>query len=229
MRRADRLFQIVQLLRRDRISTAARLAKELGISERTLYRDIADLMASGVPIESEAGVGYSLPRHFELPPFMFTADEGEALLLGARIVAAWGDPSLRQAAEGLVRKVEGALPPGRRKSLTDLPFLVPDFHVPPETARFLGELRQGLREHRRVRVAYTRADGTASDRVLQPLGVIFWGYRWHLAAWCELREALRTFRVDRIREVELLDPFEPVPGRGLEDYLGKVRNGQGMA
>ena len=228
MRRADRLFQIVQLLRRDRISTAARLAKELGVSERTLYRDIADLMASGVPIESEAGVGYSLPRHFELPPFMFNADEGEALLLGARIVSAWADPTLREAAESLVRKVEAVLPGGRRKALTDLPFLVPDFHVPPETARFLGELRQGLREQRRVRITYARADGASSDRVLQPLGLIFWGYRWHLAAWCELREALRTFRVDRIQASELLGPFEPTPGRSLEDYLGKVRTEKGM-
>jgi len=223
MRRADRLFQIVQLLRRDRITTAARLSRELGVSERTLYRDIADLMASGVPIESEAGVGYSLPRHFDLPPFMFNADEGEALLLGARIVAAWGDPSLREAAESLLRKVEAVLPPGRRASLSDLPFLVPDFHVPPETARFLGELRQGLREQRRVRITYARADGTASERVLQPLGVIFWGYRWHLAAWCELREALRTFRVDRIQSTELLGPFDTLPGRGLEDYLGKIQ------
>lgn len=225
MRRADRLFQIVQLLRRDRISTAARLSRELGVSERTLYRDIADLMASGVPIESEAGVGYSLPRHFDLPPFMFTADEGEALLLGARIVAAWGDPSLRAAAGNLLRKVEAVLPPGRRKSLSDLPFLVPDFHVPPQTARFLGELRQGLREQRRVRIAYAKADGTSSDRVLQPLGLVFWGYIWHLAAWCELRQALRTFRVDRIQATELLDPFEPTPGRSLEDYLERARAG----
>ena len=223
MRRADRLFQIVQLLRRDRISTAAKLARDLGVSERTLYRDIADLMASGVPIESEAGVGYGLPRYFDLPPFMFGAEEGEALLLGARIVAAWGDPSLREAAESLLRKVEAVLPPGRRTSLSDLPFLVPDHHVPAETARFLGDLRRALREQRRVRIAYARADGTTSDRVLQPLGLVFWGYRWHLAAWCELREALRTFRVDRIQSSELLDPFEAVPGRALEDYLGKVR------
>ncbi|WP_291270576.1 YafY family protein [Geothrix sp.] len=225
MRRADRLFQIVQLLRRDRISTAARLSRELGVSERTLYRDIADLMASGVPIESEAGVGYSLPRHFDLPPLMLNAEEGEALLLGARVVAAWGDPSLREAAESLLRKVEAVLPPDRRRSLSDLPFLVPDFHVPPETARFLGELRRGLREHRRVRITYARADGTASTRVLQPLGLVFWGYRWHLAAWCELREALRTFRVDRIQSSEVLDPFEPTPGQGLEDYLGQFRAG----
>ncbi|NWJ41816.1 MAG: YafY family transcriptional regulator [Geothrix sp.] len=223
MRRADRLFQIVQLLRRDRVSTAARLARELGISERTLYRDVADLMASGVPIESEAGVGYRLPRHFDLPPFMFNAEEGEALLLGARIVAAWGDPSLREAAESLLRKVEAVLPAGRRKSLSDLPFLVPDFHVPPETARFLGVLRQGLREQRRVRIAYARADGTSSDRVVQPLGLIFWGYRWHLAAWCELREALRTFRVDRIQAGELMDAFQPTRGQDLESYLGRMR------
>ena len=224
MRRADRLFQIVQLLRRDRHSTAARLSKELGVSERTLYRDIADLMATGVPIESEAGVGYSLPRHFDLPPFMFNAEEGEAMLLGARIVAAWGDPSLGEAAESLLRKVEAVLPAGRRTSLSDLPFLVPDFHVPPETVRFLGVLRQGLREQRRVRIAYARADGTSSDRVLQPLGLIFWGYRWHLAAWCELREALRTFRVDRIQSGELLDVFEPTHGHSLEAYLGQMRS-----
>jgi len=223
MRRADRLFQIVQLLRRDRVSTAARLARELGISERTLYRDVADLMASGVPIESEAGVGYRLPRHFDLPPFMFNAEEGEALLLGARIVAAWGDPMLREAAESLLRKVEAVLPAGRRTSLSDLPFLVPDFHVPPETARFLGVLRQGLREQRRVRIGYARADGTSSERVVQPLGLVFWGYRWHLAAWCELREALRTFRVDRIQAGELLDAFQTAPGHDLESYLGRMR------
>jgi predicted DNA-binding transcriptional regulator YafY len=180
-------------------------------------------MASGVPIESEAGVGYRLPRHFDLPPFMFNAEEGEALLLGARIVAAWGDPSLREAAESLLRKVEAVLPPGRRKPLSDLPFLVPDFHVPPETARFLGVLRQGLREQRRVRIVYARADGTPSDRVIQPLGLVFWGYRWHLAAWCELREALRTFRVDRILAGDLLDTFQSTPGHDLESYLGLMR------
>lgn len=224
MRRADRLFQIVQLLRRDRVSTAARLAGELEVSERTLYRDIADLMASGVPIRSEAGVGYSLPRHFDLPPLMFDAEECEALLLGARTVAAWADPTLREAARSLLGKVEAVLPPGRNRPLQDLPFLVPDVHVPPETARFLGELRQALREHRRLRVRYAKAGGEVSERVLQPLGLVFWGYRWHLAAWCELREDLRTFRVDRVQACELLDPFEPLPGRSLEDYLERVRS-----
>jgi predicted DNA-binding transcriptional regulator YafY len=219
MRRADRLFQIVQLLRRDRISTAARLASELSISARTLYRDIADLMASGVPIESEAGVGYRLSRTFDLPPMMFTVDEAEALLLGARVVQAWGDPSLQAASKSLLGKIEAVLPAGRKQSLAELPFLVPGFQVPPSTTFFLAELRQALREHRRVRILYTRADGESSKRVLQPLGLIFWGIRWHLAAWCELRQALRTFRLDRIQEAELLEPFEPEPGRELGDYL----------
>ncbi len=219
MRRADRLFQIVQLLRRDRITTAAKLAAELEVSERTLYRDIADLMASGVPIEGEAGVGYRLPPRFDLPPMMFTADEAEALLLGARMVAAWGDPELRGAATTLLRKAEAVLPTHRQSRLADLPFFVPDHYVPPENAHHLTALRQALREGRKIRVTYTNAEGEVSERVLRPLGVVFWGFRWNLGAWCEWRQDFRTFRLDRIQRVELLEPFEPLPGQGLADYL----------
>ena len=218
MRRADRLFQIVQILRRDRVSTGARLAEELGVSPRTLYRDIADLMASGVPIESEAGVGYRLPRHFELPPLMFTADEVEALVAGARMVEAWADPGLREAARSLLRKAEAAL--ASRLKLEDLPILVPDFHVPPAVAAYLGELRVALRERRKVRVNYAKGGGEPSVRVLRPLGLAFWGSGWSLAAWCELRNDFRTFRPDRIQGLEMLDEtFEPMAGQGLDDYL----------
>lgn len=222
MRRADRLFQIVQILRRDRFSTAAKLAEELGISTRTLYRDVADLQASGVPIEGEAGVGYRLPPKFDLPPLMFTVDEAEALLLGARMVAAWADPALQQAAHTLLRKTEAVLPMERRRRLEELPFLVPDFYVPPENAQHLTLLRQALRERRRVRIAYERGDGTPSKRTLRPLGIVFWGFRWNLAAWCELREDLRTFRVDRIQHIELLDVFPEEPGKGLADYMARM-------
>ena len=218
MRRADRLFQIVQILRRDRLTTGAKLAAELGISPRSLYRDIADLMASGVPIESEAGVGYRIPRHFELPPLMFTADEVEALVAGARMVEAWADPGLREAARSLLRKAEAVLP--SRAKLEDLPILVPDFHVPASVASFLGELRVALRERRKVRIRYARKDGESSLRVLRPLGLAFWGSGWSLAAWCELRNDFRTFRPDRIEGLELLDEtFEPLEGQGLGDYL----------
>ena len=218
MRRADRLFQIVQILRRDRASTGAKLADELGISPRTLYRDISDLMASGVPIESEAGVGYRLPRHFELPPLMFTPDEIEALVAGARMVEAWADPGLQEAARSLLRKAEAVLP--SRRKLEDLPILVPDFHVSPTVASFLGELRMALRERRKIRVRYTRGDGESSERVLRPVALAFWGSGWSLAAWCELRSDFRTFRPDRIVHLEVLEErFETETGRSLEDYL----------
>ena len=218
MRRADRLFQIVQILRRDRVTTGAKLAAELGISPRSLYRDIADLMASGVPIESEAGVGYRLPRHFELPPLMFTVDEVEALVAGARVVEAWADPGLREAARSLLRKAEAAMPSHAR--LEDLPIVVPDFHVPPTVASFLGELRVAMRERRKVRLRYTRGDGESTVRVLRPLGLAFWGSGWSLAAWCELREDFRTFKPDRILGLELLDEtFVTSAGQGFDDYL----------
>ncbi|MBS1767906.1 MAG: YafY family transcriptional regulator [Acidobacteria bacterium] len=218
MRRADRLFQIVQILRRDRVTTGAKLAAELGISPRSLYRDVADLMASGVPIESEAGVGYRLPRHFELPPLMFTVDEVEALVAGARMVEAWADPGLREAARSLVRKAEAVLP--SRARLEDLPIVVPDFHIPSGAAAFLGDLRAAMRERRKVRFRYARKDGESSVRVVWPLGLAFWGSGWSLAAWCELRNDFRTFRPDRIEGLEALEEtFEPVEGRGFDDYL----------
>lgn len=219
MRRADRLFRLVQILRRDRISTAFRLATEMEVSKRTLYRDIADLMASGVPIESEPGVGYRLPARFDLPPMMFTADEVEALVLGARMVKAWGDPQLQEAATNLMRKAEAVLPAGRQGRLADLPFLVPDHYVESENAQHLAILRQALRERRKLHLSYVREDGEGSERVIQPLCILFWGYRWNLATWCELREAFRVFRLDRMSAVQLLDPYDPVPGRTLEDYL----------
>ena len=110
MRRADRLFRIIQLLRRRKLTTARQLADELEVSERTVYRDVADLVTSGVPIRGEAGVGYALDRGFDLPPLMFTEDELEALVLGARVVESWGDATLAKAAREAVQKVEAVLP-----------------------------------------------------------------------------------------------------------------------
>lgn len=224
MRRADRLFRLIQILRRDRITTALRLANEMEVSKRTLYRDIADLLASGVPIESEPGVGYRLPVRFDLPPMMFTSDELEALVLGARMVKAWGDPLLQEAASNLMRKAEGVLPAGRRNRLADLPFLVPDHYVEPENAQHLAVIRQSLRECRKLGLTYAREDGEISERVIQPLCILFWGYRWNLAAWCEWRGAFRVFRLDRMQTVHVLDPYEPAQGQTLEDYFVHQRN-----
>jgi predicted DNA-binding transcriptional regulator YafY len=223
MRKADRLFQLVQILRRDRCSTAARLAHELEVSERTVYRDIQDLMKSGVPISGEAGVGYGISARFELPPLALGFDEIEALVMGARMVSAWADPWLKAAASSLLAKVEAVLPEGRT-DFRRMPLMVPDFHVPKETSAFVGELRRAIRENRKIYLAYTRGDGQASERVVRPLGLAFWGDRWNLVAWCEMRQEFRAFRPDRIRNLRALDEkFEPEAGRRLEDYLERLQ------
>lgn len=225
MSRADRLFRIVQLLRRDRLSTADRLAVELGVSVRTLYRDMRELMASGVAIESEAGAGYRLPKHAELPPLAFTVDELEALVAGARIIQSFGDEALKAAAKSALQKAEAVAPPEVRRHTRHSEIHAPDFFIQPQAARFMGELREALRSRHKVCLDYRKADGTASRRTLHPLGLFFWGHTWSLAAWCELRGAFRTFRLDRISNLEALpDPFEVVEGRSLADYLKVAEN-----
>ncbi|AUX45531.1 DeoR family transcriptional regulator [Sorangium cellulosum] len=220
MRRADRLFQIVQQLRRRRVTTAARLAEELEVSERTIYRDIRDLIASGVPIEGEAGVGYALPRGFDLPPLMFQDDEIEALVLGARMVASWSDPSLVRAAERALARIEAALPERLRPKVAESALFAPSFHVPEGATAHLAALRAAVSERRKLRFGYTRADGARSTRTVHPLGLFFWGTGWSLAAWCELRAEFRGFRLDRIHDLETLDArFEETPGQTLRDFF----------
>ncbi|MEZ4317462.1 MAG: YafY family protein [Myxococcota bacterium] len=219
MRRADRLFQLVQLLRGRRLSTAQWLADELGVSTRTVYRDIADLARSGVPVRGEAGVGYALEHGFELPPLTFNHAEIEALVLGARMVEAWADPELRDAARAVLAKVDAVLPATLRETLAATALFAPhtrDWRVPDH----LADLRRAVTEHREVRFAYTSGKGLVSERTVQPVGLHFWGRTWSLAAWCGLRDTWRGFRIDRMREVSVLDEsFDPSERGGLEAYL----------
>lgn len=220
MRRADRLFQVIQLLRRRNVVTAAWLASELEVSERTVYRDVRDLVMSGVPIEGEAGVGYMLRRGFDLPPLMFTDAEIEAMVLGARIVTSWGDAALAKAAGEALARVESVLPDRLRLRLNDTRLFAPGFHVPRAVIERLPQLRTAMESRRKVRLEYTSADGTETQRVVRPIGLFFWGYGWSLAAWCELRVAFRSFRLDRIRAIEVLDErFHDEPGRTLDDFM----------
>ncbi|MEO6042592.1 MAG: YafY family protein [Tepidiformaceae bacterium] len=220
MRRADRLFQIIHLLRRRHVVTAAFLARELEVSERTVYRDIRDLVGTGVPIDGEAGVGYTLRRGFDLPPLMFTEPELEAMVLGARVVSSWGDQALGRAARDALARVESALPDRLREKLTNTPLFAPGFHVPAETIASLTPLRVALEERRIVWMRYEDAEGVTSERTLRPVGLFFWGYRWSLSAWCELRQAFRSFRLDRIRQIDVREErFTPLPGQTLEDLF----------
>src|SRR5262249_44370782 len=162
--------------------------------ERTIYRDIDDLSASGVPILAEAGVGYALAKGFDLPPLMFTREEVEALVLGARIVRAWADPALARAAEEALAKVEHVGAGSVQRRIPDAEVFAPDFHVDAELRRRLQPLREAIAERRKIRLAYLDAGARSSHRVVRPLGLFFWGARWTLGAWCELRIGFRSFR-----------------------------------
>lgn len=223
MRRADRLFQLVLLLQRGNVTTAARLARELQVSDRTVYRDIQALSLSGVPIEGEAGVGYILRHGFDLPPLMFTVEEAEALALGARMVQAYGDERLKRAAQGVLDKVTAIGTADVKKGIADRALWVPAFHIDERVREKLGHLRDAIHARRRARFDYTRADEQPSTRTVRPLGLFYWGRTWSLGAWCELREDFRSFRIDRMGDMIVLDRiFKLEPGKTIDDFLRTV-------
>jgi predicted DNA-binding transcriptional regulator YafY len=220
MRRADRLFRVVQLLRRRRtIVTAKQIAEKLEISERTVYRDVRDLIASGTPIDGEAGVGYRLRPGYDLPPLMFDREEIQALVLGARIVAQFGDPALARASESILGKVAGVLPKELEPLLADTRLFVPNRRSNARSSAGLAVAREALVAQRRLHLKYANEKGEESERAVRPLGVFFWGKTWTLAAWCELRIGFRNFRLDRISNATLGERFDDEPGRTLRDML----------
>ena len=226
MRRADRLFQIVQILRARRLTTARFLAERLEVSERTIYRDIQDLSLSGVPVMGEAGVGYALKRGYDLPPLMFDYDEVEALVIGARMVGAWGSTPLAKSAQQALEKIAAVLPEARRDAIERTRIFVPSFHIDPALGISFETLRQAVREQRRTHFAYQTEDGKPSRRNVRPLALYFWGERWTLAAWCELRKDFRNFRLDRISELQMRDEtFQHEAGKTLEDFLRCMKDG----
>lgn len=224
MRRADRLFQIVQYLRARRLTTAAKLAERLEVSERTIYRDVRDLSASGIPIDGEAGVGYRIHPSFELTPLMFSTHEIEAVVAGLRMVEVFTGPELRKAAESALNKVALALPEDRRKDLERPRLFAPGIIRNDQQGERIDQIRYAISENRKMLLAYEDENGNRSERPLRPLGLHFWGRCWTLASWCELRNDFRSFRVDRIQSACLLnETFRDEPGRTLNDFLRRVR------
>jgi predicted DNA-binding transcriptional regulator YafY len=225
MRRADRLFQIIQLIRKYRVTTAAVLAESLEVSERTVYRDIRDLVLSGVPIEGEAGVGYVLRKGFDLPPLMFTRTEIEALVLGTRVVSSWADPELAKAAQSALDRISVALPDPLRERLVESRLYAPGFMVDTAVVERLGMLRGAVDERLKAWMAYRDAAEAETQRTVRPLGLAFFGNRWTLMAWCELRDDFRAFRLDRVRDLRLLpERFSDEPGKTMDDYLAAMRD-----
>jgi predicted DNA-binding transcriptional regulator YafY len=226
LRRADRLFQLVQLIRGRRLTTAAYLALRLEVSERTVYRDVADLQRQGVPIEGEAGVGYRLGAGFDLPPLMFTHDEARALVASVRMAQVWQDPALAQASQVALGKILSVLPAAARAAAQSMAVYAPPTGLEPAVQLTLQTLREAVQARRKLRVDYHDASEQLTQRILRPLGCFYWGKVWTLAAWCESRDDFRTFRLDRIATVYPGESagglFRDEPGKTLADYLRAV-------
>lgn len=218
MSRAGRLFQLMDALRANRRPvTAAALAEQLGVSERTIYRDIQSLAELGAPIEGSAGVGYLMKTGFFLPPLMFGADELEALVLGARWVRRQGDPALAQAASAALAKIATASPKDLRDRMADTSLWVPIGVPQASSDQFVQPAREAIRHQYKLRIHYSDEAGQATERIVWPFALAFFEGRRLLAAWCELRDAQRHFRIDRISAAATLAERYPVPRQQLID------------
>jgi predicted DNA-binding transcriptional regulator YafY len=221
MRRADRLFDIIRILRaKSRPVTAAALAAQLEVTVRTVYRDIATLQARRVPIEGAAGVGYVLRPGFDLPPLMFTDEELDAVALGARLVRRIRDTKLQAAAESVLTKVLGVLPDALRAHFDAPSFYVSAGSAQPAEGVDLAAARRAIRETRKMRIAYVDEKGLRSERVIWPIAMAYYVDATLIGAWCELRTDYRNFRVDRIAASQILDERFPADsGRLFAEWL----------
>jgi predicted DNA-binding transcriptional regulator YafY len=223
VRRADRLFDIIQSLRvATKPVTAATLAEQLEVTVRTVYRDIASLQGSRVPIEGAAGIGYVLRKGFDLPPLMFTADELDAITVGARLVRRLRDPALRDAADSVLSKVATALPETLRQQVIEAPFYVSSGNAATPEGIDLADVRFAIRETRKLWITYVDAQERRSVRTIWPIGLAYYVDVTLIGAWCELRQDFRHFRVERILTSTVLDEtFSTDGGRLMEGWLAQ--------
>lgn len=241
MRRADRLFQIIQILRGGaRPVTASMLAGELEVSKRSVYRDIADLIGQRVPIRGEAGVGYALDRDFDMPPLMLTPDEIEAAVLGAQWVAERGDPVLARAARDLIAKIATAVPETLHPFIAEPSIGAPPGNVVAPDGLDIAQTRTWIRTGRKIHIRYRNQETQDSERTIWPVIIGYAETVRLLVAWCELRQDFRHFRTDRICAAEFLDEYhgsrlgelrarwkrhmETERGMRLSQQPGSVRN-----
>lgn len=206
MRKADRLFEIIEMMRTSGGAvTATQLSNELNVSERTIYRDVRGLQGQGVPIEGEAGIGYVLRPGFHMPPLMFTIEELEAVVLGARMAGQRGDEGLEKAAERVVSKVKSVLPVHMQDRMDRVALYAPPTYDVGHGIVNMSEIRECIRSENKIRMGYQSLSGATSKRVIWPVAVAFFSGSTLLSGWCELRNDFRHFRIDRIREYEILE------------------------
>ncbi len=228
MRRADRLFLIIHALRGRRTALPARrLAETLDVSLRTVYRDVADLQRSGVPIEGEAGVGYMLRKGSDIPPLMFNADELEALVVGTRFVRAFAGLRLASHAQAAMLKIEAVLPEPLKQHVDQARIYAPVWKDAwrRDHAALIDTLNAAIGERRVLQLDYADEAGNATRRHVEPLCLAFWGGKWTLGAWCRLRCDFRNFRPDRMQACEPCDMhFDEHPARGLAAYFAAMKH-----
>ncbi len=219
MRRTDRLFDIIQILRDGKLHRAQDIADRLEVSVRTIYRDMDTLVASGVPVEGERGVGYMVREQITLPPLNLTPAELEALNLGMAIVAEAADPDLKAAADSLAAKIDSVLPTQVVAEADAWKFAVYPFADAARGLAHMAPIRAAIKSRQKLHLAYRRIDGTLTERTIRPLHMEYWGRVWTLTAWCELRDGFRVFRIDLIESVTPLpEIFADEPGKRLLDY-----------
>lgn len=222
MRRAERLFRLVGVLRARRVSRARDLAAALEVSARTVYRDIAHLQASGLPIDGEPGVGYLLRPGFDLPPLTFTQTQVEALALALATVEGLDEPDLAQAAREVRAKVQAGMPDPGAARLSHAPFA--SVRRATGGAGPARRLRQAIRDGRLVEFGYADGAGRPTQRRVRPLAIVTFDGGWMLAAWCDLRRDFRHFRLDRMCSLDVTDTrFQPEPGRDLSAWHARER------
>lgn len=223
MRRTDRLFDIIQILRDGKLHRAQDIADQLEVSVRTIYRDMDTLVASGVPVEGERGVGYMVREAITLPPLTLTTEELEALNLGMAIVAEAADPGLKSAALSLADKIDAVLPTQTVTEAEAWKFAVYPFADAARGFSHMAALRSAIKGRQKLQLTYRRIDGTLTERRIRPLHMEYWGRVWTLTAWCELRNDFRVFRVDLIETaMPLPELFVDEPGRTYKDYLSTL-------
>lgn len=224
MAKSDRLLQLMQCLRTMPAPvTAQALSLELGVSHRTIYRDVESLRRSGALIDGEAGYGYTLQEDPALPPMMFSRDEMEALVLGLREVVQVADPVLAKAADNALSKLKASLPERMRSEFEHAVLYAKRFHCRPEISIDIEALRQATRSEQVIELDYSDAEGARTRRTVQPLAIVFFDRSLVVLAWCELREAYRSFRIDRIQTMIVTErSFRPRRVAMLREYLDQL-------
>ena len=221
MRRADRLLKLVHYLRRMRRAvTAQKIAEDFGVCKRTIYRDIQDLICTGVPISGEAGVGYVIDKKYYLPPVMFERDELEAIGLGVAMVRSWTDDEFASRADSALDKVQAVLPAELCEQMQQLTtWALPSASRIPWTVSFT-RVRECIRDRYRISITYTDLNDTTTRRKVRPLALVFFGPVWLLVAWCEKRRGFRNFRLDRISQMEISkERFKDEKDKNLQAYI----------